>query len=294
MRAAYATRSWIVTPRRLAAVVAKPAVTAVAIKARAKMLRKHGAGRVSLVITDWEISMPFAKSLPAASSSSRIRALRLIDQHIASGRTHGSDDKFETSLPRAPEQGTSPGALSRLKAEAVALVAHAGSAVPNAPIAILSWLIAEFCAGCAAYAQAMYPIVPPEDDVDRGDNVSTAASRLGNRPRTRTVLTLVRATAERGFDGDGVVPLRAGSEPNGCSRCRTELLPQPESARTGLAGRCDSFSVAAIALWSKARAIHRRHRAVMELETLDDRTLHDIRICRRDIDAALRHESWRE
>jgi uncharacterized protein YjiS (DUF1127 family) len=32
----------------------------------------------------------------------------------------------------------------------------------------------------------------------------------------------------------------------------------------------------------------------MELETLDDRTLHDIRICRRDIDAALRHESWRE
>ena len=236
--------------------------------------------------------MPFAKSLPSASSPTR--ALRLIDPHIASERTRCSDDKSETSLPRVPRQepsqGTSPGALSRLKAETVALAVHAGGAVPNAPIAIVSWLIAEFCAGCAAYAQAMYPIVPLEDDpVDFGDNVPTAACHLGNRPRT--VLALVRVTAERGFDADGVVPLRAANKPTPQSLSQTGLLPQPESMRTGRAGWYDSFGGAAMALWSKACAIRWRRRAMMEPGTLDDRTLHDIRICRADIDAAVRQES---
>jgi hypothetical protein len=238
--------------------------------------------------------MPFAKSLPAATSSSRIRALRLIDRHIE--RTRGSDDKSETAVPgiaeQQPPQRTSPGALSRLKAEAVALASHAGRAVPNDPIAILSWLIAEFWAGCAAYAQAVYPIMPPEDDpVDHADEVTTAPSHLGNKPPTRTVLTLVRATAERGFDADGVVPRRAGNKPGACSRSRTKLLPQPESAPTGRAGWCASFSMAAMALWSKARAFRCRHRAAMGLETFDDRTLHGIRIYGTDIAVALRPES---
>jgi uncharacterized protein YjiS (DUF1127 family) len=79
--------------------------------------------------------------------------------------------------------------LSRLMAEIVALMASVGHAFPNLPIAILSWLIAEFFSGCAAYAEAMYPIV------DRGDPVPPAAPPLPNRPlRARPSLKLVPAT----------------------------------------------------------------------------------------------------
>jgi len=112
--------------------------------------------------------MPFAKPLPSASSSSRIRALRLIDHDIASERASKSDDLSQTSLLSFPRQKaprrTIRWAVSRLMAEVIAFSAHAGSALPSVPIAILSWLIAEFFAGCAAYAQAMYPNFPLEHD----------------------------------------------------------------------------------------------------------------------------------
>jgi hypothetical protein len=154
--------------------------------------------------------MPFAKPLPSASSLSRVRALRLIDQHIASERTSKPDDLSQTSLlpfprQRAPRR-TIRGAVSRLMAEVVAFSAHAGSAFPSVPIAILSWLMAEFLVGCAGYAQAMYPIFPLEDEeVDRNDPIAPAASHPGIALRARPGLTLVSATAERGVERDEAV-----------------------------------------------------------------------------------------
>ncbi|MBV8919241.1 hypothetical protein [Bradyrhizobium sp.] len=99
--------------------------------------------------------------------------------------------------------------MSRLMAEAGALMVHVAGALPNAPIAIVSWLVAEFCAGCAAYALAMYPTFPLEDhDIERRD-------------------------------GDGVVPFRAPDKP-GQARSQTEPAPPSEPARAGRARWSDS------------------------------------------------------
>jgi uncharacterized protein YjiS (DUF1127 family) len=283
------------------AVAAGPAtavVTAVAITARPKMLWKHGVGRISHTNIPWEISMPFANSLPDAPRSSRVRALRLVEQHIASGPASKSDDEFETSLlpfPRQePPRRTVQGAVRRLMAETVAFSVHAGNVVPTVPIAIVSWLIAEFFAGCAAYAQAMYPVFPPEDDVDRGDLVPPVASHPGHASRRRPVLRLVPATAERGSEKDGAVAFPARNPPGAHAPYRAEFLLQPEPARTARADWCASFSAAATALLSKMRIIRARRRATVELESFDDRTLRDIGICRGDIEAVVRQGSrWK-
>jgi hypothetical protein len=198
MPAAGATRHRRVESRRAQAVAARPAaarVTAVAITARTKMLRKHGAGRVFLANIAWEIPMPFSKPLPSASPQSRNRALHLIDQHIVSAPTLKSDNL-------QPPRRTIQAAVSRLMAEAVAFSAHAASAAPGVPIAIVSWLIPEILAGCAAYGRAMYSFFPLDDEgVDCGDPVPPASHPV-RAPRPRPVLSVVSGTAERGVERD--------------------------------------------------------------------------------------------
>jgi Domain of unknown function (DUF1127) len=133
--------------------------------------------------------------LPLASAS-RLIASRRIDRHAISERAPESERALIPFPRHAPPRRGTAAALSRLMAEIVALMASVGHAFPNLPIAILSWLIAEFFSGCAAYAEAMYPIVPPvHDPVDRGDPVPPAAPPLPNRPsRARPSLKLVPAT----------------------------------------------------------------------------------------------------
>ena len=160
--------------------------------------------------------MPFAKPLPFVPASSRRSAVRPPDQHIASQPMPETGNKARTSLLRFPRQKsprrTIATAVSRLMAEAGALVVHVAGALPNAPIAIVSWLVAEFCAGCAAYALAMYPIFPLEDHDSEGrDGPPTAVS--GQAPQARTAVDPAPATAARGRDGDGVVPFRAPDKP---------------------------------------------------------------------------------
>jgi hypothetical protein len=127
--------------------------------------------------------------LPLASAS-RLIASRRIDRHAISERAPGSERALIPFPRHAPPRRGTAAVLSRLMAEIVALMASVGHAFPNLPIAILSWLIAEFFSGCAAYAEAMYPIV------DRGDPVPPAAAPpLPNRPsRARPSLKLVPAT----------------------------------------------------------------------------------------------------
>jgi hypothetical protein len=81
----------------------------------------------------------------------------------------------------------------------VARAASAGGALPNVAIAVVSWLISEFFAGCAAYAEAMYPMRPLEhDDAHRKDPVPPVASRPAGVPRP--ILRVVSGTAGRGAE----------------------------------------------------------------------------------------------
>ena len=61
---------------------------------------------------------------------------------------------------RAPAQPV-PSAWSRLAMRVATLGHCAGHALPNLLLAMLSWAIAEVLAGCAAYAEALYPVPAP-------------------------------------------------------------------------------------------------------------------------------------
>jgi uncharacterized protein YjiS (DUF1127 family) len=260
------------------------------------MLRKHHAGRISLANIASEISMPFANSLSDAPWSSRVRALRLIGQHISSEPTPESDDESETSLlplPRQePPRRTIRAAVSGLMAKTVAFSVHAGSVLPSVPIAIVSWLLAEFFAGCAAYAQAMYPFVPLEDDgVDRGNPLPAAASHPRPASRGRPILRLVPTMVERGIERDRAVAFPVRSKPGSHPASRTESLSQPDPARTARAGSSASIGATMTALLSKVRVIRAGRRAAKELDGIDDRTLRDIGTCHCDIEAIVRQDS---
>lgn len=169
--------------------------------------------------------MPSAKPLPSVSCLSRRSALRLLEQHIASEPAAQSGNESKTSQVPLPRQVPPQRSISSLIGEFFAFAVHAVSAHPNVLVAITSWLFSEFCAGCAAYAQAMYPTFPPEDDVERGKGVQAAVPYAGNAPAARTV----SAAAERGIDTKGVIAFPAFSRP----ASRNELGSWARPPRTG-------------------------------------------------------------
>jgi hypothetical protein len=134
--------------------------------------------------TAWEISMPFAKSLPDAPWSPGARTSGRIDGDIVSSQSSPTDSMFTNSQMPSPAQEpfrrTIPGSVLSPVAETVALAMYAGGVLPNVPIAILSWLIVECLAEYVACAQAIYSIVWPLAPLDRGDPVRPVAPQ----PRT--------------------------------------------------------------------------------------------------------------
>lgn len=139
--------------------------------------------------------MPFAKQLSAVRSQSQTHLPRPIDRPAAPLRISGQGQVARRPLPRwaiiAP-------AVSRLTFETlVRFAACAGTNFPNVLLAILSWVIGEFLAGCAAYARAMYMIPEPaEDHVEGGRVRAWATPAHGNgSPGARTGLRVIAGTA---------------------------------------------------------------------------------------------------
>ena len=127
--------------------------------------------------------MPFAKQLSKElsrhQSHSQIRLPRQIDRSAVSDRPSNCDRPLLTSSQKDTSQPAILEALPRLMVKAVARFAeHAGTAFPNLLLAIISWTVAEFLAGCAAYAEAMYPPPPMHGRVHSGVPVPTACPTL--------------------------------------------------------------------------------------------------------------------
>jgi uncharacterized protein YjiS (DUF1127 family) len=243
--------------------------------------------------------MPFSKSfsqpLPFTPSSSRRPALRPTDRYVAVAGNRGLDDDAQETLvafPRqAPPRRSISAIASRLFAEGFVRSAHALHAVPTLPIAIVSWLATEFFAGCAAYAQAMYPVFPLEDEAaDPPGRVAAAAAGQGDAPRSRPVLRLVPMTPSS--ESDGAVAVGTRDQPSLDSSLRIGSLSQAEPMRADHAGRRPSVAVAAMSLVSRLRAARAQRRTTNVLQHLDDRTLRDLGICRGDIETAGRESRW--
>jgi hypothetical protein len=144
-------------------------VTAVALIRPAGMVRKHARDSISRFDVPREKSMPFAKQLSKElschQSHSQFRLQRQFDRSTVSGRPSNCDRPLLTSSQEDTSQPAILEVLLRLMLKAVARFAeHAGTAFPNLLLAIISWTVAEFLAGCAAYAKAMYPPPPMADE----------------------------------------------------------------------------------------------------------------------------------
>ncbi|MGE5158792.1 MAG: hypothetical protein ACM3OF_11670 [Gemmatimonas sp.] len=96
-----------------------------------------------------------------------------------------------------------PALVIRLILETPArFAACAGAAFPNVLLAVLSWVIGEFLAGCAAYARGMYLVpVPTDDHVEApGTCASAAAARGDALPATTARLRVIAGTAIATFE----------------------------------------------------------------------------------------------
>jgi len=103
--------------------------------------------------------MPFANQISDRRLSSQRRLPRQTDPRRIRDLRSDPDGTRVPSLPRdqTPKRRM-PSVLSSLTVTALC----AGNALPGLVLAVFSWVIAEFLAGCAAYARSMYALPAPE------------------------------------------------------------------------------------------------------------------------------------
>jgi uncharacterized protein YjiS (DUF1127 family) len=242
-------------------------VTTVTSISRAGIVRQHAQRRLSRANLYRERSMQFEKQLSRDRSSfalARSRADGYRDR--ASGYPAYPTGDVITLRPSS-EADTSWRAVS---AAASALMTRAAAglalcsevAFPNVLLAVLSWTFAQALAGCAAYAEAMYP------------GLADAQSEHGNGGLVRSDMRSV-AAGESGRAGSISLPRQtAPSAP----AVQTESAARPEPTRSAV-------SIASLIGQFRSRMRGRRERrlAIAELQALDDRSLRDIGISRSDI-----------
>lgn len=103
--------------------------------------------------------MPFANQISDRRLSSQRRLPRQTDPRRIRDLRSDPDGTRVPSLPRdqTPKRQM-PSVLSSLTVTALC----AGNALPGLVLAVFSWVIAEFLAGCAAYARGTYALPAPE------------------------------------------------------------------------------------------------------------------------------------
>jgi uncharacterized protein YjiS (DUF1127 family) len=201
-------------------------------------------------------------------------------QQIDLRRSESRRTSGGTPIRTRPEQDAPgrviPAAIFRGGAWVIGALAATGEIVfSRFLLAFMSWTMAEVLAGCAAYAQAMYPCYVENElvgqgDVGRGDSGNSSGVKPVLRsPSPRTEFTVTVPVA---------VERAARSEAPGVTS------PGWSASLTSLARK----------LWSRVRAMRNRRLAMAELRSLDDRALRDIGICRFDIECFARHGDRRE
>jgi uncharacterized protein YjiS (DUF1127 family) len=204
-----------------------------------------------------ELGLVLARQ-PAALGS-RVTSFRQIDPAPAQDWLGCDDSALRTaSEPDTPWRAASAAVSALMTRAAAGLAIGSELAFPNVLLAVMSWTFAQALAGCAAYAEAMYPGFV--EHVDRRDPLRDAPS------------------------GDGNPDQRLGEMPSIAPALEAESIARPEAPLSGPAVSSGSIT----SLIGKFRSSMRRERdrrpATVELQALDDRTLRDIGISRSDIE----------
>jgi hypothetical protein len=176
-------------------------ITVVAGMSRVGMLRQHASGRISHANTSREILMthenqplearsPFARGtrrgerrisriFPATNAGTtavgqcgvaELRAYRQICRPVVLDRPKGDDGALPTSSAGATWWRAVTATASGLMVQILGLAARGEAGFSDFLLATASWIAAEVLEGCAAYAEAMYPItLEPPDRLDPAD-----------------------------------------------------------------------------------------------------------------------------
>jgi len=240
-------------------------------------LPAHRSPLTLAVHRDGKITFLFSRSSPsnaAATIAGRSSALR---PHVHSypsiglrrpqTRRTGEDRSIRTW----PEQDRSwrfiPAAMFGMSARVIGAFAGCGEiAFSGFLLAFMSWTFAQVLAGCAAYAQAMYPCVIDEDQArERTDSPEGARSEPIPLPLMRKDRSAAAAPV------------------------RVEHVARLETSRVDPPARAASIA----ALWRGLRSRIARQRAsrlaIAELRSLDDRSLQDVGLLRCDLEHIAGH-----
>ena len=176
-------------------------ITAVAGMSRVGMLRQHASGKISHTNSSWEISMthenqplearsPFARGprraarritriFPATNAGAtttgqsevaELRAYRQICRPVVLDRRNGDHRTLPTSSAGVTWWRAVTATASGLMVNISSLAARGEAGFSGFLLAAVSWIAAEVLEGCAAYAEAMYPIaLEPPDRFDPAD-----------------------------------------------------------------------------------------------------------------------------
>jgi hypothetical protein len=151
-------------------------ITAVTRISRNGIVPKHANGKFSHATLFWEISMRLGKKFFAGRSeltdversvtadtesapASRVHALRPPTNTREAGvrQRPGSGPRESVPSNGTPRRFVLATGFELISKAATRCAIFADLAFTNFPVAALSWVMTQFFAGCAAYAEAMYP-----------------------------------------------------------------------------------------------------------------------------------------
>ncbi|WP_024519181.1 hypothetical protein [Bradyrhizobium sp. Tv2a-2] len=169
---------------------------------------------------------------------------------------------------------------------------HAG-ALPSLAIAIVSWIVAETLAGCAAYARAMYPALALDDLADPVGPKLSEPKPSEPRPseprppvsgRPKNARPTLRVISSGNPDGTGRTK---ASQLLGAAQSRiddgTDAVLRREQKSGARAGWRAAIIAAAIGLWSKIRQACVRRRSNADVQNLDERSRRELGVSRIDV-----------
>lgn len=207
------------------------------------------------------------------SNRSRARRLRP-SREIARPALH--DLPSRQAIPCLQGRVQAPAISTRVTKVVTACSSLAFEAVPNLLCAVLSWIMAEAWAGCAAYGEAMYP-------------APAAIERAEQVPATRPGLSLISTQVKSGSAGGNPMAQTGAIVRTVATSAESDsTMPQSDPdwrVRLGLV---------IAACWSRLWRAHQRRRAIAELKGLDEHSLRDIGLARCEIETILRHGARRE
>ena len=198
-----------------------------------------------------------------------------------------------SALPASSEdddrrRSTVTAASQMLVMTVAGFAACAEFASPNLLLAVVSWIFAQILAGCAAYAEAMYPgLVGVGEPVDQRDPVSDTPSEHGNPnqlPSRTSDLSEISPIANDGIRGRGPILVSRQTQSSAAALVKTESVERSERTRAASAGSSTSDSSFIARFRSRIRRGRDSRLAIAELRAFDDRRLRDIGTSRCDIE----------